>query len=53
MINYLRQLCEQKKVEKHDANACKDHIRMLVSIPFDLSASSLMGQLRRKIFDDI
>ncbi len=29
----LRQLCEQKKVEIYETNACKDHIHMLVSIP--------------------
>ncbi len=51
----LRQLCEQKKVEIHEANACKDHIHMLVSIPPNLSVSSFMGYLKRKsslmIFD--
>ena len=29
----LRTLCEQKKVEIHEAEACLDHIHMLVSIP--------------------
>ena len=51
----LRQLCEQKKVEIHEANACKDHIHMLVSIPPNLSVSSFMGYLKGKnslmIFD--
>ncbi len=51
----LRQLCEQKKVEIHEANACKDHIHMLVSIPPNLSVSSFMEYLKGKsslmIFD--
>ena len=51
----LRQLCEQKKVEIHEVNACKDHIHMLVSIPPNLSVSSFMGYLKGKsslmIFD--
>ncbi len=51
----LRQLCDQKKVEIHEANACKDHIHMLVSIPPNLSVSSFMGYLKGKsslmIFD--
>ena len=29
----LRQLCERKGVEIIEAEACKDHIHMLVSIP--------------------
>ena len=29
----LRKLCEQKNVEIIEAEACKDHIHMLVSIP--------------------
>ena len=29
----LRNLCEYKGVEIIEANACKDHIHMLVSIP--------------------
>ncbi len=51
----LRQLCEQKKVEILEVNACKDHIHMLVSIPPNLSVSSFMGYLKGKsslmIFD--
>ena len=39
----------------HEANACKDHIHMLVSIPPKLSVSSFMGYLKGKsslmIFD--
>ncbi|EVV91486.1 hypothetical protein U207_02710, partial [Staphylococcus aureus W21472] len=29
----MRQLCERKGVEIIEAEACKDHIHMLVSIP--------------------
>ena len=51
----LRQLCEQKKVEIHEANACKDHIHMLVRIPPKMSISSFVGYLKGKsslmIFD--
>ena len=44
----LRKLCEHKKVEIHEASACKDHIHMLVSIPPKLSVSSFMGYLKGK-----
>ena len=37
----LRLLCERKGVEIHEAEACPDHIHMLVSIPPKLSISSL------------
>lgn len=37
----LRKLCEYKGVEIIEANACKDHIHMLVSIPPKLSVSVL------------
>lgn len=51
----LRKLCEQKCVEIIEANACKDHIHMLVSIPPKLSVASFMGYLKGKsslmIFD--
>ena len=51
----LRELCEHKKVEIIEANACKDHIHMLVSIPPKLSVSQFMGYLKGKsslmIFD--
>ena len=33
----LRKLCEEKKVEIIEAEACSDHIHMLVSIPPHLS----------------
>ena len=51
----LRKLCEYKGVEIIEANACKDHIHMLVSIPPKLSVSGFMGYLKGKsslmIFD--
>lgn len=45
----LRKLCEQKGVEIIEANACKDHIHMFVSILPKLSVSQLMGILRGKV----
>ena len=51
----LRKLCEQKKVEILEAEACADHIHMLVSISPYLSVSQFMGYLKGKsslmIFD--
>lgn len=51
----LRKLCEYKGVEILEANACVDHIHMLVSIPPKLSVSQFMGYLKGKsslmIFD--
>ena len=51
----LRKLCEQKKVEIIEAEACKDHIHMLVCIPPSMSVSSFVGFLKGKsslmIFD--
>ena len=51
----LRKLCDQNGVEIIEANACKDHIHMLVSIPPKLSVSQFMGYLKGKsslmIFD--
>ncbi len=44
----LRQLCERKGVEIIEAEACKDHIHMLVSIPPKLGVSSFVGYLDRK-----
>lgn len=39
----LRTLCERKWVEILEAEACADHIHMLVSIPLKLSVSDFMG----------
>ncbi len=51
----LRQLCERKGVEIIEAEAYKDHIHMLVSIPPKLSVSQFVGYLKGKsslmIFD--
>ena len=51
----LRKLCEQKGVEIIEANACPDHIHMLVSIPPSVSVAQFMGYLKGKsslmIFD--
>ena len=51
----LRMLCERKGVEIIEAEACSDHIHMLVSIPPKISVSSFMGYLKGKsslmIFD--
>ena len=51
----LRKLCEQKGVEIIEAQACPDHIHMLVSIPPSLSVAQFMGYLKGKsslmIFD--
>ena len=51
----LRKLCEEKKVEILEAEACPDHIHMLVSIPPQLSVAQFMGFLKGKstlmIFD--
>ena len=51
----LRQLCEWKGIKILEAEACPDHIHMLVSIPPKLSISSFMGYLKGKsslmIFD--
>ena len=51
----LRQLCDAKKVEIIEAEACPDHIHMLVSIPLHLSVSQFVGYLKGKsslmIFD--
>ena len=51
----IRKLCEEKKVEIIEAEACPDHIHMLVSIPPHLSVAQFMGFLKGKstlmIFD--
>lgn len=51
----IRKLCEVKKVEILEANACLDHIHLLVKIPPNLSVAQFMGYLKGKsslmIFD--
>lgn len=44
----LRNLCARKGVEIIEANACIDHIHMLVSIPPKLSVAQFMGYLKGK-----
>ena len=51
----LRRLCQQKGIEIIEANACPDHIHMLISIPPKYSVAQIMGNLKGKsslmIFD--
>ena len=44
----IRKLSEYKGVEKIEAEACKDHIHMLVSLPPKYSVSQFMGYLKGK-----
>ena len=49
----LRKLCENKGVEIHEAEACPDHIHMLVSIPPPHKHSTIYGiPKREKHIDD-
>ena len=51
----MRKLCNEMKVEIIEAEACPDHIHMLVSIPPYMSVSQFTGTLKSKsalmIFD--
>ena len=51
----LRELSERKGVEELEAEACPDHIHMLVSIPPHMIVAQYMGYLKSKsslmIFD--
>ena len=55
IVEILRKLCEQKGVEILEAEACVDHIQMLVCNPPNLSVAQFMGFLKGKssliIFD--
>ena len=44
----LRKLCEIQGVEIIEAEACKDHIHMLLSIPPKYSVSQIVGYLKGK-----
>ena len=44
----LRKLCEEKGVNIIEAEACPDHIHMLVRIPPKMNVSGFMGYLKRK-----
>ncbi len=51
----LRKLCDHKGIEIIEAEACPDHIHMLISMPPKYSVSSVVGYLKGKsslqIFD--
>jgi len=51
----LRELCNRKGIEIIEAEACPDHIHMLLSIPPKYAVSDVMGYLKGKsslmIFD--
>ena len=51
----LIELCRRKEVEIIEAEACEDHIHMLITIPPKYSVSQIMGYLKGKssliIFD--
>ena len=44
----IRKLCKQMKVEIIEAEACVDHIHLLVSIPPYMSVSQFVGTLKSK-----
>ena len=44
----LRRLCEYKGVEIIEANACRDHIHMCVSIPPKYAVASIVGYVKGK-----
>ena len=44
----LRKLCNEMKVEIIEAEACPDHIHMLVSIPPYMSVAQFVGTLKSK-----
>ena len=55
IIEIIKKLCKEMKVEIIEGEACPDHIHMLVSIPPKYSVSQFMGYLKGKsslmIFD--
>ena len=44
----LIELCRRKEVEIIEAEACADHIHMLITIPPKYSVSQIMGYLKGK-----
>ena len=44
----LRELCRWKKVNLLEAEACPDHIHILVEVPPKISVSNFMGFLKGK-----
>ena len=55
IIEIIKKLCREMKVEIIEGEACPDHIHLLVSIPPYMSVSQFMGRLKSKsalmIFD--
>lgn len=49
---YLRRLCDYNGVEIIEAQACPDHIHMLVKIPSKISVSSFYGIFKGEKFID-
>ena len=47
----IRKLCQYKGIEIHEAEACKDHIHMLVSIPPKYSVSYGISQGKEQLND--
>jgi REP element-mobilizing transposase RayT len=45
--NHAEKLCAYKEIEILEAEACKDHIHMLLSIPPQYSISQVMGYLKK------
>ena len=50
METILRKLCQMKQVEILKADACYDHIHMVVKIPLNISISQFMEFLKGKEF---
>ena len=48
VANILSTLCKRKGVEIIEAEACADHIHMLVRIPPNMAVSDFMGYLKGK-----
>ena len=48
----LRDLCNRKGITIHEAEACPDHIHMLVSIPPKYSVSEVMVYKRQEFTDN-
>ena len=46
--NMLRKLCEYKGIEIIEAEACPDHIHMLISVPAKYSVAQIVGYLKGK-----
>ena len=46
--NMLRKLCEYKWIEIIEAEACPDHIHMLISVPPKYSVAQIVGYLKGK-----